>query len=169
MTTHLFSWNQLAGRRALAVFALLAGVLVALSTALPDAHAQARRGGGYIRIQPAQLFEAAELQKFRGEPIDVSAYKSLVVNLGIDQVTLDATKFGKVTVQSANEPGAGDWQDLTSLTFTEGTDTAPKNSFATVDIDDAAPLARYIRLIVEFETATTTQKMMVRASAAGHP
>lgn len=164
-TRTLLNLGRFAGLTGLAAGLLLLA-LMALGPA--GAEAQSLRSTASFFTIAEKHGEVAVEQTQYGDPIDVSAYRDLVVNLGIEAANLDADQWVKLGIQSCNHPEADDWQSLASLTVTEGVDTPPKSSFTQVGIDETYPMARYIRWSLEFQSATSSQSAVIRASAVGH-
>ena len=155
------------GRLAGLATALL--LLLAFMTFGPTgAEAQSRRSSGSFFTIAEKHSEVAVEQTQYGDAIDVSAYRELVVNLGIEAANLDSGQYVKLGIQTCNHTEADDWDDLVALTFTQGSSNAPLSSFALISVDEEKPLARYVRWSLEFQTATTSQSVVLRASAVGH-
>jgi hypothetical protein len=139
-------------------------VAVAVSVAtVPSAHA-------------AAVFEQKEVKVTRSDPFlympteevwDVLPYRDLVVKFKITGVSLDATKYVRVYIQTNSSLEGEDWKDIDFAPFVQGTDSTPTIVYNLININDTVPMGRYIRWRVAFETATSTQYVTFSAVAVG--
>ena len=98
---------------------------------------------------------------------DVLDYRDVTVQVKITEESISATKYAKIHLQTSNTKSGQDWQTMETLTFTEGTDSAPALYHKLLNVEHAtAALGRYLRWQVEFEDATASQWIAFNATMA---
>ena len=122
--------------------------------------------GAVPSARAAAVFEQEEIRVTKSDPFlympsdqvwDLLPYKHLVVKFKVTGVSLDATKYVRVYIQTNASLENEDWQDVEFAPFVQGTDTAPDINMGLINIEDTVPLSRYVRWRVAFESATSTQ------------
>ena len=102
------------------------------------------------------------------EVFDVLNARDITIQLKVTEENLAATKYAKIHLQTSNTKSGQDWQTMETLTFTEGTDSAPTLIHRLINVEhDTKALGRYLRWQVEFEDSTATQWIAFKAILVG--
>ena len=142
---------------ALATTTLLIGCLA------PAAHA-----GATLEQPEVTIYRTAPyIDQPQDEVWDVLDHREVTVQVKITEEDISATKYAKIHLQPSNTKSGQDWQTMETLTFTEGTDSAPALYHKLLNVEHStAALGRYLRWQVEFEDASTSQWVAFKATLA---
>ena len=95
---------------------------------------------------------------------EVLSARDITAQVKITEENLTANKYVKIHLQTSNSKSGQDWQTMETLTFTEGTDSAPVLYHKLLNIEHVtAALGKYLRWQVEFEDAATGQWIAFKA------
>lgn len=140
----------------------IAAMLVVTSTA-PPAFAASMLVQPEIKVYRTSQYVAQP----QDEVWDVLNARDITIQVKITEENLTATKYAKIALQTSNTRSGQDWQTMETLTFTEGTETAPHLEHKLINVDHATKaLGRYVRWRVEFEDSTATQWIAFKAIMA---
>ena len=156
--------NATQRRRPAAVLTAAVATTLLFASLAPPAHA-----GATLEQPEVTVYRTAPLvDQPQDEVWDVLDYRDVTVQVKITEESISATKYAKIHLQTSNTKSGQDWQTMETVTFTEGTDSAPVLHHKLLNVEHStAALGQYLRWQVEFEDATASQWIAFRASLLG--
>ena len=141
----------------------LAATTLLFACLAPPVHA-----GATLEQPETTVYRTAPLiDQPQDEVWDVLNYRDVTVQVKITEEDISATKYAKIHLQTSNTKSGQDWQTMETLTYTEGTDSAPVLYHKLLNVEHStAALGQYLRWQVEFEDATTSQWVAFKATLA---
>ena len=158
--------NTTQRRRPAAVLAAAVATTLLFASLAPPVHA-----GATLEQPETTVYRTAPyIDQPQDEVWDVLDYRDVTVQVKITEENISATNYAKIHLQTSNTKSGQDWQTMETLTFTEGTDSAPVLYHKLLNVDHATKaLGRYVRWQVEFKDASTSQWIALAAVLTARP